>query len=207
MQRITRYITLINITLLGLSPIFLLLLVYLDKGILTTPWWARGIFVSWAFTFNLWVGIGALFKKRLDKITTLGFLTFNFVLPAISFYFNRSSSLAFYQIINFHFLSLAVATFVLVIIGPFVEKQVNEEFWVRLSWKKHIEKKSVLALLGLSLFGLIVFGLTLLLPAIWAEMVVLENSHISSLILIRYITMAINSYYIFKVLYPESIYD
>ncbi|HLC69708.1 MAG TPA: hypothetical protein VJH75_01535 [Patescibacteria group bacterium] len=212
MQKFSRYITLLNIVLLGLSPVFIIILIYSETGSPTTPWWARGIFVSWAFAFNLWVGLGSLFKNKLNKITTLVFLLLNFIWPILSYFINPLESKGIYQTINFHFLSLALATFVLVLVGPFLKKVSSEDFWARFSWKNLREKKeSVLPLLGLSIFGLVVFGYTLVLPAIWAETIFLQNyptaTYVFIVLGVRYLMVILNSYCIFKILYSESIYD
>ncbi len=212
MPKFFRYITLLNILLLGLSPIFIIILIYTVNGSLATPWWARGIFVSWAFAFNLWVGLGSLFKNKLNKITTLVFLFLNFIWPILSYFINPLGPKNLYQTISFHFLSLALATFVLVLVGPFLKKVSSGDFWARFNWKNLREKKeSVLPLLGLSIFGLIVFGYTLVLPAIWAETIFLQNyptaTYESIFLGVRYLMIILNSYYIFKILYSESIYD
>jgi hypothetical protein len=212
MPKFNRYLTLLNIVLLGLSPVFIIILIYLETGSLVTPWWARGIFVSWAFAFNLWVGLGALFKNKLNKITTLVFLLLNFVWPFLSYFINPLGTKSLYQAISFHFLSLALATFVLVLVGPFLKKVSSGDFWPRFGWKNLREQKeSVLPLLGLSIFGLVIFGYTLVLPAIWAETIFLQNyssANYESIFLgVRYLMIVLNSCYIFKILYSESIYD
>ena len=124
--QLTSIITTLNIILVGLSPLLALILWYFKFGEFPlTPWWAGGAFVSWAFTFNLWMGLGKLFDTKIKKVTTIHFTIANLLIPIAGVFLFRSADIitSWYYIATYHFSALAIALIALVVVGPFIKKK------------------------------------------------------------------------------------
>lgn len=181
-------INVLNILILGVEPVVILLLLYLKNGGFPEfPWWSAGIFISWAFTINLWVALGALFEKKYSPSSQIGFFVFNFVAPiSLALLGNGDLWSTFYLISSYHFLAIGIALGVLMIGGPFLDL------------KRPLLQTIALAVGGGALF---VFGVTL--PAIWAESLVFPSLLDDPL---RYLTILAEAYFILRLLYWESVY-
>lgn len=198
-KKINFWLLILNIALLGIGPVIILILLAIKSGSFPiTPWWANGLFIAWAMTINLWMGLGFLFTEEYTPVYSRFFIITNLFLPlGISLALRGSFWLTLYEITSFHFLSLALAITILMWVGPFLKFKGIKNLPTAIGWL---------------IFGGLVFGYFLTLPAIWCEMFLwqeLNKIPQTTFILwlaIRYWSVILNTTVLLRLLFLGSIY-
>lgn len=183
MQFLRTTIKVLNTLLLGFGPlaVFVILAMRTD-GFSQQPWWAWGIFLSWAFSINLWVALAAMFKEKYRAVNQFSFFVFNFVAPiAMAWLVEGALEQKIFEISSYHFLALGLAIFGVMFCKVFDRKE-SAKLWERI-------------------IAAVLFTYILTLPAIWVE--TMNFSAVETWDAIRYIAILGESYFVFKLLEKE----